>query len=185
MKTKLKTKKNLKKIIKKILFILFILLCSTLIVGSFYVKKIYPDALFEELSFYLFNGANNADMSLVIMGLKKSWLLIIFLSSTVYLLINNLFFLSFLLKKDKYKTILKVFFSIVYFVVSVYIAMVNLNFIEYYKNQNKVSKFIEENYVNPKTVNIEFPDKKRNLIMIFAESLETSFFTKDQGGYWD
>ena len=43
------------------------------------------------------------------------------------------------------------------------------------------STFIEENMVNTKKVNISFPNKKRNLIYIFIESLETSFADRDQG----
>lgn len=37
------------------------------------------------------------------------------------------------------------------------------------------SDFIEKNYVDPKEVNIEFPEKKRNLIYIFLESMENSY----------
>lgn len=40
----------------------------------------------------------------------------------------------------------------------------------------------EDEYVDPNTVNISFPEKKQNLIFILLESVETSFASKEQGG---
>jgi phosphoglycerol transferase len=37
------------------------------------------------------------------------------------------------------------------------------------------SQFYEEHYIDPKTVDFIFPEKKRNLLVIVVESLETSF----------
>lgn len=45
--------------------------------------------------------------------------------------------------------------------------------------------FIEENYVDPDLVKLSWPDKKRNLIYIFVESFESSYFSKDLGGLND
>lgn len=47
------------------------------------------------------------------------------------------------------------------------------------------SKFIETNYVDPETTNLQFPEKKRNLIHIYLESMENSFTSKDMGGHMD
>jgi len=47
------------------------------------------------------------------------------------------------------------------------------------------SDLIEETYVDPETANIKFPEKKRNLIHIYLESMENSFLSKDLGGYMD
>ena len=44
------------------------------------------------------------------------------------------------------------------------------------------SMIFEEKYVDPNSVEITFPEEKRNLIYIFLESMETSYFSKDQGG---
>lgn len=44
------------------------------------------------------------------------------------------------------------------------------------------STIYEDDYVDPKSVDLTFPEKKRNLIYIFAESLETSYMSKDKGG---
>lgn len=42
--------------------------------------------------------------------------------------------------------------------------------------------FIEENYVFPGKTEITFPEQKRNLIYIFMESMESTFFSTEQGG---
>ena len=47
------------------------------------------------------------------------------------------------------------------------------------------STYIEDNFVDPETTNIKFPEKKRNLIFIYLESMENTYFSKDLGGYFD
>ena len=53
---------------------------------------------------------------------------------------------------------------------------------EYVKNQLDDSSFIEDNYADPKDVNIEFPEKKRNLIYIYMESIESTYADSASGG---
>lgn len=45
------------------------------------------------------------------------------------------------------------------------------------------STIIDDNYVDPRDVNIQFPEKKRNLIHIYLESMENSYMSKDLGGF--
>lgn len=52
----------------------------------------------------------------------------------------------------------------------------------YLKGQNTYSTFIDDNYVDPSSVNITFPEKKRNLIYIFLESMEMTYSDKENGG---
>lgn len=79
------------------------------------------------------------------------------------------------------KTII-VCLSIFIYSLIIYNCLDKIHFISYIKNINNASSFIEDNYVSPKDVKLTFPDKKRNLIYIFAESLESTFFSKDLGG---
>lgn len=44
------------------------------------------------------------------------------------------------------------------------------------------SAIFEEEYVDPDSVEITFPEEKRNLIYIFLESMETSYFSEKEGG---
>ena len=47
------------------------------------------------------------------------------------------------------------------------------------------STFIEKNYTAPTDENITFPEKKRNLILIYLESMENTFLSKELGGYME
>ena len=52
----------------------------------------------------------------------------------------------------------------------------------YAKNQTTSSSFIEDNYVDPNSVSLSFPEKKRNLIYIFLESMENTYSSEEYGG---
>lgn len=47
------------------------------------------------------------------------------------------------------------------------------------------STYIEDNFVDPETTNIKFPEEKRNLVFIYLESMENTYFSKDLGGYFE
>jgi phosphoglycerol transferase len=49
-------------------------------------------------------------------------------------------------------------------------------------SREKPFAFYEENYIFPERAAISFPEKKRNLIVIMVESLETGFLTIEDGG---
>ncbi len=47
------------------------------------------------------------------------------------------------------------------------------------------SDFIEDNYVDPRDVKFQFPEKKRNLVHIYLESMENTYMSEDLGGYME
>ena len=53
---------------------------------------------------------------------------------------------------------------------------------EWIEGQLHSSTFIEENYVDPASVKMTFPEQKRNLIFIYLESMETTFANEESGG---
>ena len=52
----------------------------------------------------------------------------------------------------------------------------------YIKNQMDESRFIEDNYADPADVSISFPQKKRNLVYIYLESMEDTYADTGSGG---
>ena len=52
----------------------------------------------------------------------------------------------------------------------------------YIRNLRTLSTVYEEQYKDPKTTSVIFPEEKRNLIYIYLESMETSYFSQEQGG---
>lgn len=55
--------------------------------------------------------------------------------------------------------------------------------VKLYKMYAHDAKFIEENFADPREVKMQFPEKKRNLIHIYLESMENSYLSVAQGGY--
>ena len=60
-----------------------------------------------------------------------------------------------------------------------------IDFYNYVVTLKNGSSFIEENYVDPAEVEITFPEKKRNLIYIYMESMEVTYADKKSGGAFD
>lgn len=60
-----------------------------------------------------------------------------------------------------------------------------LDIANYSKNKSTYSTFIEDNYVDAKEVEIHFPERKRNLIYIYLESMETTFSDMENGGAFE
>lgn len=60
----------------------------------------------------------------------------------------------------------------------------SFQFAEYMLGQFKTSELIEQEYVDPMSVQVSFPEKKRNLITIFVESSETSSQDVSNGGFF-
>ena len=56
---------------------------------------------------------------------------------------------------------------------------------EHLRSLGEDSTWIEDNYADPKTVQLTFPEKKRNLIYVFLESMEVSYSDKASGGLFD
>lgn len=59
-----------------------------------------------------------------------------------------------------------------------------INFITRERRDPIDSLFYKENYIVPDTVQITFPEKKRNLVYIFLESMESSYQAVENGGYF-
>jgi len=55
----------------------------------------------------------------------------------------------------------------------------------YVKAQGEYSDFIDDYYVDPAEVEITFPEQKRNLILIFLESMETTYADIENGGAFE
>lgn len=133
---------------------------------------------FSEIYFHLRANLSGSNMSVFIMPIVKGGILI---AVTV-----ALYFLAVYISKKFHRKVqvmlvilmLSLLIQVRYLALSA--ELVSLG--NYIKNQKVYSSFIEDNYVDGKTVKITFPDKKRNLIFIYLESMETTFMDQDSGG---
>ena len=165
--------KNKSKIIKQsiILFISFYLLSASL-----YVKNNFPDEYFEQIvfSFYTMKGAAT---SAVTEGIVKS----IPLALVLLLVVLLIYFIIYKIN-PKYTKYLKTT-TIIVVILSLVLSLNNIGLFSYIKYNSTKSNLIEKEYVDPKNVEVKFPEQKQNLIYIYVESLENTGNSKEQGGY--
>jgi phosphoglycerol transferase len=182
-----------KGVLLKVLSVLsaVLLLVSLLVffAAKWYITT-YGDLGFESILFTLFSGLNGVQSGLVGDYLVYGFLPAIVLFAVFCLVI---FFTS------KRKIVVTLFNKlkirlyplhhavkiVVAFVLTVVLTVSGLNsvrFFEYVKRQLDSTAIFEQEYVDPLSVDIQFPEQKQNLIYIFIESLETTYFSKVHGG---
>lgn len=81
------------------------------------------------------------------------------------------------------RRIISLVLAIICFVGSCAFGISQFSLFDLYKSYVYKSNFIENNYVDPDEVTITFPEKKRNLIHIYLESMENTFLSKELGGF--
>ena len=180
-------KKKIKKALKIISNILFIISIIAFIV-SLYINIFFNGVSFEQLLYSLleFKGTN---MGVIIKGL-----IIVIIVLVILYFIKKLF--SFLISKIKYKVIFnvklgkknfifstKALLKVLFIFIFLYSSYEMLNIDDYIYMLRSSTNLYEEYYVNPKDVKIEFPDKKRNLIFIYLESMEMTNASTKNGGF--
>ena len=87
----------------------------------------------------------------------------------------------FVFKTNKKKFV----FSIIFLVISLLCLIRTVHLDEYIINSFKKTDIYEKYYVNPNEVKVTLPDEKRNLIIIYLESMEASLFSHENGGAFD
>ena len=75
--------------------------------------------------------------------------------------------------------------SVLLCVLGIYQAAKIVQLPQWLEDVTNASTLLDEEYVDPSEVTITFPEKKRNLIYILVESMETTFCSTEQGGFMD
>jgi len=107
---------------------------------------------------------------------------LIFFIAVIYLFKKYNFYLS--IKKFSIKLKLWIVYILFAFLI-LFILLKYFSLIEYVRQQMDRTEIYSKYYINPDKINFEFPDKKRNLIIIFLESMESSYLSKKEGGLFD
>lgn len=68
------------------------------------------------------------------------------------------------------------------FIACIVFALIKLGVVEFVINQFRSTDLYEKHYVDGRNVPITFPEKKRNLILLYVESLETTYTSRENGG---
>ncbi|MDD3013598.1 MAG: LTA synthase family protein [Candidatus Gastranaerophilales bacterium] len=180
-------------------FLIFLSTLVIILVG--YKIKNFGAIGIDELQFNIFNSVAGANYSTFISGVVNNilpfFLLFIILSFPFFNLYKNEKNIALIDKKPKRKIRRFAFWSykklnqhvaiyaIFIFIASIIYASMSLKLGEYVMAKSASSSFIADNYVDPKNVNLSFPDKKRNLIYIYLESMENTVLSIENGGASD
>ena len=184
--------------LKNILLILYLIFLTLILIVTFYFKFCFTNETIEEMYFYATNGVTHADAGVFLVAVGDCiifFLIVLGILISLYfnVLINKKIFLN--IKIGKKKKVRKQIYPLNFFlkrrgisliittIVMLLISFINMDGIKFTKDNIQTSTFIEDNYVTPKKENIIFK-KKKNLILIFAESFETTLFSKEEGGEW-
>ena len=96
--------------------------------------------------------------------------------------LNNIIFKNFAENERRKTLLVSITISILILIISMDKILKTTDIKEYIKNQTHDSNFIAKEYVRPEKTKIEFQEEKRNLIYIFLESMETTYYSVQDGG---
>ena len=152
-----------------------IILTATII----WLFKTWPNLSIHELLFTINSPLEGTGSGMVIDALVKYALpAVLFLSLIILIMVLNR-------KKAKTAKRIRVAYLAlgILMILSVFVYTdKKLGIITYLKNLNGNDTFIKERYVDTSKVQLTFPEKKRNLIYIYLESLEITYADKESGG---
>ena len=187
--------KDFKKKSKKIVVIIFLLLSVTLFIVANWLENHFGNIPFEQYLFHLFVPLDGASNNFVLSCIKDAVFPIIFFTFAIQFIFHNVFNLQPLLKikKNNRKITINIFpfsfikkhnilFSILIFLISLLSLLNTIGLWEYLSKLNQTTEIYENYFVDPNKVNLNFPKNKKNLILIYLESIETSFSSIDNGG---
>lgn len=147
----------------------------------------------EEIVFTMLVPQEGMDVSIIYNFILEVMIPSVFLTIFLYFLLirDNEIGMEIDLKVKKFhfkkmiypfKGILKFLVVFLVFIISLIFGFYRLEILDYIKDQVMVSTLIEEEYVDPRDVNITFDNGKKNLIYIFLESMEAAYTSYENGG---
>ena len=147
--------------------------------------QVYGNIGFDALFYTLFTDFSGVQGGLVLSWVVRGLLPTILCTALVFVLLFVIFY-----KKGKEKgeqaffkmRIVSLALIIVLFALCFGDASSRSGLTAWVLNSVIKSDIYETEYVDPKDVEIKFPEQKRNLIYIFLESMETTFMPEDKGG---
>lgn len=169
----------------------FILIIATLLAGGFaYYRHYFTNISLENL-FFAF-GANLVGTSASVIKSITIYVLIffvIFYSISAIFIFSHKYNLMLKIDKRKYRLIPigilaknKIFGSLFVLMGVLLFAISYLDVFTFVDSIVNPSKIYENHYVDPQTVELSFPEKKKNVIHIMLESMENSVFSEKSGG---
>ena len=159
-----------------IIIVICVLIAVTTTVAIDWLYEAFGNLTINEVVFQLKVPMEGTSTQQVWSFLKQCpWKIILFTAILTFALIYPI-------KKGKKAELISTIASILILIISSTRLVIVTDVVGYIINEVNTSTLIEQEYVDPKKVRIEFPEQKRNLIYIFLESMETTYCAKKDGG---
>lgn len=156
----------------------------------------------DEIIFTIFNGIEGASPDVIISAILQSILPFVIIFLLFYLPTTKLgkkvqkkkYILDLFIRKKKFSINIHPFFifsrykfsyAIFSLILSSILCFHILDINQYISRLTEFSTIFEDYYIDGKDVNIEFPEEKRNLIILYLESMENTMMDEESGGAWD
>ena len=169
--------------LRRIGIVLLYILAAFSILLAFSLKwalDTWPDLRMEEIIYELqapLEGTGN--------GMIGQYMLHAALPACVIFLLIVAVTVFLVKKKRRYVYRILAAVSVLVLVISLAKAWGSLHLGEWLHDELHPSTFIEDHYADPAKTAITFPEKKRNLIFIYLESMENTFADRESGGAFE
>lgn len=197
MKTKTARKPHSGALIKSLLVIIPTSLLLFVSFLAFYSAKWYADTYgqlgFDSILYTLLSELNGVESDLVSDYISSALYPALYwsipLCFVLFLVLPKRLVLEILprfqMQLFPFRRMFSVAVSLVLSFCLIYCAAKDVQLLEYLKYISSESTIYQDHYQNPADAKITFPKEKRNLIYIFLESMETTYFSKEEGGILD
>ena len=190
--------KNKLRVVGNIVFHLIVLMLVLMSFSLVWAENNYGHIGFEEIVFHLNMPLQGTAESILISYTEKSLIPTIIVYAVWLFLsfcpIKEIFLLE--IKTRKKKLVMQLFplqlaTRVCYVILVSWITLliisadISFGFCDYVMNQIHQSKLVEREYVDPQAIEIVFPEKKRNLIVVYIESAETTAQDEENGGVFE
>ena len=195
----LKSLEIIGRIILDVAFYAMIFLTILAVFSTKWVKATYGGLTVDEILFHLTVPIEGTETGILKSFYTKALYPSIWMAIPIIILLFFIFdyfrrykatFIDFTVFKKKFSIkIHTIVLALLLFAGSFYLMWTNidkcltkLKIYDYIEAQKEDNQFIKDNYVETSEVELTFPKKKRNLIYIFLESFESSYFSTYYGG---
>ncbi len=174
--------KKFGKVLLKILAVLLIFLVAMLAFAALWTMDTWQNNTMDQIMFHITSPVEGTSSDIIVGFVLK--VLLPSIAVTAAAVIVKLVLKK---KEAKQKTlrtanIVTAVALAAFLGVSVFLFMNKYKVIEYFSTKSVNSDFIKDNYADPEKTAITFPEKKRNLIYIYLESVEMTYADKKSGG---
>ena len=153
-----------------------------------WIIRKFGQVTYEQIMFHL-NMPFHSEIRIILSYFQNTFMTGIIITLLLYVLFSQKYHLKYK-KLEKIRTYIyqkSLFLNILYFIFCVAYFCVRMNvwtMVTYHRHKRIVSNFYEQNYVIPQKTHIAFQNTPRNLIIIFMESIESTFAKTDFQNYF-